>query len=559
MIALKKIEVSELRINWKYETQITNYYVTGKLDLMIGRFGSNVKTVLFENCCFDDLVLESLRTEVDIHFQNCIVRNLTFSHLSAKIHLVEICSSSVGFVITSPQNPIESLRIDSNKLAQSLTVDGQTLDVYEFINVDLIFTGKAVAINDANAATVTLCNSSFDAKAAATITSSTFKHLKLGNLQDPTLVDCTVDALDFIEKHGTIKIEKNSKVTNLNVLGTVDNSLIIEDSSIFETLNLAARVHNLTINGCHINKIKFNCDETASLSHIRIDASPKQRSRITDLNFKLTSKHPPIHIYHTDIIDLHFVDWRKTNQNVRFDDVRINKLSVRDSDLEGLVFSRIQFLDKRKSLTIENSFLTKGIFNAIQWSQSYKINEDARDYNSGSKDRHLWNLREVYRQLKVISISDHNKIDAARFQQQEVKSYFFYVNSVTWKSTKNWWLYFDRWLVLSTNRVFSNFGQSLALPLFWLLLFHSFFMIAFLPDFGLHVTLFNCDWVSTKQGFDVFMAMLSPVHQYELYFKWMELEPPVKVLGFADSFMRISSSYFIFYFLRATRKFHFGI
>jgi hypothetical protein len=70
------------------------------------------------------------------------------------------------------------------------------------------------------------------------------------------------------------------------------------------------------------------------------------------------------------------------------------------------------------------------------------------------------------------------------------------------------------------------------------------------------ISFVNYDWSSTIKVFGYFLNFLSPAHSStinDFYGKELSL------FGTADFFMRISSAYFIFYFLRATRKFNFSV
>src|SRR5438132_13165185 len=76
--------------------------------------------------------------------------------------------------------------------------------------------------------------------------------------------------------------------------------------------------------------------------------------------------------------------------------------------------------------------------------------------------------------MKVLSTSQQNKIDALYFQKQELNS-FWRIVKLELKEDK--WDNIGNAAILGSNKLFSDFGQNIWRPLWWL--------------FGVHLVLFN--------------------------------------------------------------------
>ncbi|MCG8578229.1 MAG: hypothetical protein MI810_25340 [Flavobacteriales bacterium] len=143
--------------------------------------------------------------------------------------------------------------------------------------------------------------------------------------------------------------------------------------------------------------------------------------------------------------------------------------------------------------------------------------------------------REIYRQLKSISLKNYNNIDALAFYRNEMRVYWTYIRL---KGGENWW---DQ-LLIFLNRYVSNFGQSYALPLLWLLLFHWIFYSCVIS------WNYSMDWGAFKNGLGEYFYLLNPVHKSPDYIN-------TGMGKFTEFFMRVFSGFFIYHFIKATRKF----
>lgn len=142
--------------------------------------------------------------------------------------------------------------------------------------------------------------------------------------------------------------------------------------------------------------------------------------------------------------------------------------------------------------------------------------------------------KDTYRQLKKASLTNNNLIDALQFHANEMQSYWREIRLI---GGDNFW---DTILIF-LNRWSSNFGQSWILPLVWLFLFHSlFFLFVMSYFFG--------NSFSGNFEFGQFWVLLNPLHKTPDYINTGS--------GlFTEFLMRIFNSYFIYHFVKATRKF----
>ncbi|GAA0875865.1 hypothetical protein GCM10009118_22740 [Wandonia haliotis] len=202
---------------------------------------------------------------------------------------------------------------------------------------------------------------------------------------------------------------------------------------------------------------------------------------------------------------------------------------IQNSDLSNLKMINIRWADKSKSL--ENSFLNETIPFLYKLRKSFLPTEKKYDkVNISTLKYHI----ETYRQLKTASIKANNQIDRLSFYRNEMKLYWKLVRieeDIPWN---------DRVLVF-LNRWSSDFGQNWILPLIWLFLFHSIFFLFIM----------NCLWSNSFSGnfeFGQFWILLNPLHKTPDYINTgSEL--------FIEFLMRIFNSYFIYHFVKATRKF----
>lgn len=143
--------------------------------------------------------------------------------------------------------------------------------------------------------------------------------------------------------------------------------------------------------------------------------------------------------------------------------------------------------------------------------------------------------RDNYRQLKMAAMANHNNIEALEFYKNEMILYWKEIRlegGVTW---------YDRILVF-VNRVSSNFGQNWFLPLLWMFAFALIFYSSILSWRYL-----DNDW-SGGEEFGQFWVLINPVHTTPEYIN-------TGAGLFTEFVMRVMIGYFLYHFIKASRKF----
>lgn len=203
---------------------------------------------------------------------------------------------------------------------------------------------------------------------------------------------------------------------------------------------------------------------------------------------------------------------------------------IQSSDLTSLTMNNVTWADKKKSL--DDSFLKQWIFPFYRWIAP--LVNDLFKFDQISISDLKYNI-ETYRQLKVASIANHNQIEALVFYRNEMRLYWKLVRiegGIPW---------YDRLLVF-VNRWSSDFGQNWFLPLLWMFVF-GFILFSSLLSWNY----FGNDWSGGKE-FGQFWVLFNPVHKTPEYVN-------TGAGLFTEFFMRVVIGYFIYHFIKASRKF----
>ena len=202
----------------------------------------------------------------------------------------------------------------------------------------------------------------------------------------------------------------------------------------------------------------------------------------------------------------------------------LRRLSIINSYLAKSEFYNVN-LESFNSLRLFNCHLIDIIPINVKWNFNYSTYKDVTEENY---------LRELFRQLKMVCSKNMDKISSLRFEQMEMQ---FYNSQLTWKQN------FGDWFILKTNRISNNHGQNWFLPLAWLVLFSTIFYFLIIYCEGS----FKCVHIGN------FLNFLTPFHSekditcgVDTHNGW---------ITFWDILQKLFSSYFIFQFLRAFRKY----
>ncbi len=237
--------------------------------------------------------------------------------------------------------------------------------------------------------------------------------------------------------------------------------------------------------------------------------------------------------------------------NCRIQDLlRIVRTSVAKCNLSSM------HLDKECRVDILDSNVSDVQFNSFKWNAKYRLFENfdpKTEASYKSKSDFQIALRESYRQLKNNYQKNGNKIEALEFQKNEMNIHYALLSEVRLSSLRN----FGNYLIVGTNKWFSDFGQNIWKPLVWLFFSHLivFNMILYFNDFPIEFARGprTIDWSTTAEGVALYFHTLLPTHPFVIPVKGTQ---GLSIIGFWDFASRVLSGYFIYYFISASRKYH---
>jgi hypothetical protein len=166
----------------------------------------------------------------------------------------------------------------------------------------------------------------------------------------------------------------------------------------------------------------------------------------------------------------------------------------------------------------------------------------------------LLRLRDSYRHLKSLSKKLNNTIDFLNFSKNEMRIHWRLTLWYGWEwlSSETYRTKPQELLIIGSNYFASKFGLSLFRPIFWLFFLH---LVLF---YKLETTVFDkkvffqlggpIDW----NFWDKYFYYLNPIRKIAEH---QETLP--KFLTY-DFFIRLSSSYFIWHIIKASRKYSGG-
>jgi hypothetical protein len=237
------------------------------------------------------------------------------------------------------------------------------------------------------------------------------------------------------------------------------------------------------------------------------------------------------------------------------------KMNILYSILNNVGFNGMDLQDA--DLRILDSSIVKANYYSITWPISFKVTEsmDGKGLNKLAIGDVI-KLQEIYRQLKTVSLNSSNKVEAKKFLKHEMRVYHQLI-TIRRKSTpfKSLFAYLSLSvdsLILSINKHITDYGESIIRPITSLLLFGFFFFWYWMEPLGIQFasTIYDINWMTTKQAYGYFFNFLSPVHSYEV----SNIDGHViKLFGISDFLMRLISGFLIYHIIRATRKFNFSV
>jgi hypothetical protein len=188
------------------------------------------------------------------------------------------------------------------------------------------------------------------------------------------------------------------------------------------------------------------------------------------------------------------------------------------------------------SVCFDSTLLSNCVFSNISWPNKKRLFSNVYPKKERNKS-----LREAYRQLKQAMLKDGNNIDALAFYRNELEEYRAFVKGnrdVKWEDK----------FILFISWIFSDHGQSFARPVVWLLGMHwGLFLVAIGLNYNSFRFTWPNDWNATINVVGSYFYLLNPVH--------MLPDTTSGGMRILDFFMRLSSGFFIYHIIRASRKF----
>lgn len=478
----------------------------GELNIQNSRTASEF---LISNCTIQKLIVSHSAQYNQINLNNCEIKEIEFRNDCINpISIAKCRITSALFQMLLPVNQIlHSLQISESKITSlSVLTDTSTLEIKNRSQI------QNVEINSQNLQQLIVLDSTI--------------HQNLQNLGERSLrlasFKRTIVEGDLVlkSKSGRIEAETLTVEKELKVLFLLNDTLPTQGKN------------SITIKtNSQINRIEISAKNPYNHNHVNIQDTQIHQFVICESSSNLFLKN----IYVTG--QMHFKNTTLSDEAV-LDRMHLNKCIVK----------------------LTNSSITQAKFHSVRWRRDYTIDESTTNQDPDSKITQLWDIREGYRQLKVVSLSSENKIDAKQFLKQEVRIYY---KALTQSLKANFSLgEFGDWLVLWTNSTFSDFGESWLRPLLFLFGFHCLFFLYLMYDpavsIGVELGLKGASWDAFKRGLGLYLNLLSPIHDTEVSNVY-NAKVKTSIFGTLDFCMRLSSAYFIYYFVKATRKFNFNI
>ncbi|SNS53196.1 hypothetical protein SAMN05421640_0549 [Ekhidna lutea] len=228
--------------------------------------------------------------------------------------------------------------------------------------------------------------------------------------------------------------------------------------------------------------------------------------------------------------------------------LEVNKIK----ELQTLSLHRIESALVLSQLKIENlSVIDCSIsmwdIKYIEWSKKFTLFYD-RSFDD--EELELININKelinTCRNFKQFFIEKSNAIDAEVFRVGELECYYRYLFNRIQNKDISFSNLMD-FIVLWTNKWFSGFGKWVFIPLALLFGFHTiwfYILVSGTDSLGREI----CFSLSGECNPSYFLYLINPAH-------YLVNSSGEIVYSVVDFLMRVSSGYFIYYFLRATRKF----
>ncbi|WP_300667117.1 hypothetical protein [Fluviicola sp.] len=461
-------------------------------------FGEN-KVLRFSNCDFKKgFAINNLQVDLYFEFDNCKLGR--FKMIKSLLNELQFERCTIGS-ISIYNSEIQTTLLENSECSQSIILSE--------------LKGESLSIENAQINKIRL--HSKELESVNIISKNQINQIELTNFRNVTIVGGVEKIISKAKEFDSLTIMAHYKFidkTKVEILANKIQELSFEFHSF---------TGSITLDEIEINHLKMN-DVISNFGSVRFNEIKIDKAEFYDVAIKS--------FY-----------WNQ----VFFD----NKLLIERCDFSSLNIANVKWLPGKK---LSDSFIDEDIpmFYPIRkkWLKKFEADISSNKGNLLYRIRkylfgNLYNYedqdvsillyeRETYRQLKATSISNHNLIESLDFYRNEMR--------LRWKEIRISWNipFWDRILIFLSRWV-SDFGQSWALPLMWLFVFHT--LIYFLI-IGFN---FTNDFETFRNGTGQYFELLNPVHKTPEYIKGFDIG--------LELLLRISDGFFIYHFIRATRKF----
>lgn len=384
---------------------------------------------------------------------------------------------------------------------------------------------------------------------------SQFRYLYLDESESDTIKITECNISNLIELNNLKIRDFKIEIININVEGEISidsndidvlqiksanestyHSVVLND---FKFIQINANVNDLKLNAKKFDRLEVvnYSEQINSINNFIIN------DLVFDGNIYFNSINVDIftlsHVFSSiGVLKLNEVEIRITQinncyiDNLIFNQVKfIEPPNIQTSDLSKFKMINVSWADKSKSL--ESSFINQKIPVFYQWRKKY-----LKKWNKVFSKDQISLLKyqiETYRQLKIASQNNHNQIDALAFYRNEMRLYWKEIRLVGGEKWYNTVLIF-------LNRIISDFGQNWVSPLLFL------FGVHFILFMCIYKWQFSCNLTDVEYGVGQYFRLLNPVRVTPDYIN--------SGMGiFTDFWMRVLNGFFIYHFLKASRKY----
>lgn len=519
----------------------------------------------FIDCKGEELIFDSTMQITELSLIRCNIKAVKL--LSSDFQKVTIIGSAIGTIeISNPENSsviytIQHLKISEQSSINSILISSTSVHQFDVDNSDL----REIELKKSTCSVMTFDTCKIRDQIRLLNTRINHQLLFRGS---------EIEGMFFTEGMIGSLICQECTIADEAELTVHEYHNVRFDESMIKTLVLSGgSCSSAQIVGGQINYLEIGI---ARVEDLYVGADSKweiHKMLVNEINLKSYSvgKDCQLKLYNLKVNEL-FMSAFENHGRLDVADVLIGYCNMANARLSKSIFNNVQF----ERLELFSAVINESTFSNIIWPAHYQLVEFDSDLTDLLEDQAIKEvstlhkitmyskIADAYCQLKSVSLKQNNKFGALQFQMHEMKFQFEIIHLKTFHSgnagfQKN----FKDWLLLGTNRVFSDFGLSWWKPLRALFIVTALYLwwIVEFQDVGISIIYNPCKWSAHSwqifgKGFQLYLKLLTPIRDGSV----SSIEISTNVLfSVFDFLVRIAGSYLIYNFLRGTRKFNFGV